>query len=270
VVGGSLLVGALGLHLPAALMGRGRMRMIAAAAALITLLGIFATGTRGAWLAAAALCLGGVCTAIARIRPRRRMLAAIAAALLVSGLAGAAVWMASGDGVKRRLEQASTEITRALKHQDYDSDTGARLRMARLAIQAVREHPVRGLGAGGFRPFMAEQLKSEPSSARIHAHAHNAFLHIAATTGLPGLLLAAAIMFTAIRGGLAGLGREGLGTYAAGPAFALLGLLLVSPFDPVHLNAQTGAFLATLFALCLESRPAPKPLPWGRRTGPAG
>jgi hypothetical protein len=55
VVGGSLLVGALGLHLPAAVMGSGRWRWVGIAGATVTIVAIGATGTRGAWLAAGGL-----------------------------------------------------------------------------------------------------------------------------------------------------------------------------------------------------------------------
>jgi hypothetical protein len=77
------------------------------------------------------------------------------------------------------------------------------------------------------------------------------------------LLLAGAAAVIALGGGFRELGppgpTSGLGSYAAGPAFALLGLLLAGLFDPVHLNAQTGAIMAALMALCLVSRPTKGP-----------
>src|ERR1051326_7195900 len=69
VVGGSILVAALGLHLPAALMGRGRWRWIGVGGVVVTLLGIGATGTRGAWIAAACLCELAISISILRERP---------------------------------------------------------------------------------------------------------------------------------------------------------------------------------------------------------
>ena len=44
--------------------------------------------------------------------------------------------------------------------------------------------------------------------------------------------------------------------YGAGPAFAMLGLVLVRPFDVVQVNAQTSAVLWTIVALCMKGRPA--------------
>jgi O-antigen ligase len=106
---------------------------------------------------------------------------------------------------------------------------------------------------------MSEYVRNEgldPAQVRIHAHAHNALLHIAATTGTVGVLLAIAIVLVSLRGAFSELGPSGSSGYAAGPGFALLGLLLVSAFDPVHLNAQTGALLGTLMAMSLVSRPS--------------
>jgi len=59
-----------------------------------------------------------------------------------------------------------------------------------------------------------------------------------------------------MRGALTGLTRDTLGSYDAGPAFAIVGLMLAGLFDPVHINAQTAAFLFTLFAICQYPRPA--------------
>ena len=50
-MGGSVLVAGLGLHLPAAIMGRGWGRTLASGGAMVTALGILGTGTRGAWIA---------------------------------------------------------------------------------------------------------------------------------------------------------------------------------------------------------------------------
>jgi O-antigen ligase len=107
-----------------------------------------------------------------------------------------------------------------------------------------------------------QRERLDPATVRIHAHAHNSLLHIGATTGTIGVLLALGILLMTLRGGFSELGPQGLSGYAAGPAFALIGLLLVSAFDPVHLNAQTAALVATLMAMSLVSRPvSPPPAP---------
>jgi O-antigen ligase len=265
VVGGTMLIGALGLHLPAAVMGRGRVRLLAIAAAAVTLVAIFATGTRGAWIAAAALVALTIAIAmawhvgVARGTPLVRRLSPLlmlsAAALIVGVLAFALV----GDSISRRIAEARHEIARIVDHGDYETYTGARILMARCAMEALRDKPVFGTGAGGYQSWSRQQLARRDQqhlAPYIHSHAHNAALHIAATLGIVGLALAAAIIALTLRGGLA-LDPGRLGTYDAGPAFAILGLVLVSATDVVHMNSQTVALLATLMALCLISRPRP-------------
>jgi O-antigen ligase len=262
VVGGSLLAGALGLHLPAAVMGRGRERLIGVAGAAITLVAIFATGTRGAWIAAAGLVVASLLSgAVVLVRrgggassPRKMVIAAAAAVVFLE--LGAVLLK---DTIVARYNQGRAEVAAALDRGDYSSDTGKRLLMWQAAAEAIKARPLTGVGAGGYRPWSLEHVRVNdrplPPEA-IHVHAHSAPLHITATTGLPGLALAGIVVALALYGAFAGLRPEELGTYAAGPGFAIMGLMLAGLFDPVHLNAQTGAFLATLMALCLLSRPA--------------
>lgn len=262
VVGGSLLVGALGLHLPAAVMGSGRWRWVGIAGCVVTLMAIGATGTRGAWLAAAGLVVLGLGVALVRLRPWTRMLAGLLAAWVALVVVGGALWIVKGDSITRRVDAAKVEIDAAIRRGDYSTDTGARVQMAIHALRAIRAHPIRGIGAGGFRSWMSDQVRADgqaPAPSRLHAHAHNAPLQIAATTGMIGLLLAGIVAAVALRGAFSQLGPpgpcSGLGSYAAGPGFAIIGLLLVGMFDPVQLNAQTAAFLSTLMALSLCPRP---------------
>lgn len=266
-VAGSLLVGALGLHLPAAIMGRGRTRALAVAGACITGAGLLATGTRGGWIAGAGLV--AITGAVALIRAWRggagaRSKRAVLVALGVVVIAAGVAWVFVGAGVARRVGEAREEIARAWSGGDYSTFTGQRIRMAKLAIAAMVEHPVRGVGAGGYSRWTTERRRAAPegetpeSLARPAPHAHNTLLHAGATSGIPGVLLSALVMLVAIRGALAReqLGAAGVGSYAAGPGFALLGLALVSAFDTLYVNAQTAALLGVLFSMSLL--PAPR------------
>lgn len=259
VVGGSLLTGILGLHLPAAVMGAGRQRWFGLAGAAATLLAIFATGTRGAWIAAAALVGLALLVGIGRGiavggKTARNLLVVVAAMAVVLAIAGVLL----RGTITQRFDEGRREVAAALKQGDYASDTGKRILMWKAAAQAVEAHPIRGVGAGGYQKWSLEHVRvngEPPPPDAIHAHAHSAPLHIAATTGLLGLALAGVVIALALRGAVSELGPGEIGSYAAGPAFAIAGLMLAGLFDPVHLNAQTGALLFTLMALCLESRP---------------
>lgn len=253
VVGGSLLTAALGLHLPVVLMGRGRARAAAITMALPTAGGLFATGTRGAWLASAALAtmVLAVSLVVRRARTGRGLpaqTAVVGAVVALGAVAGA--WIVAGDTVVTRATQARHEIAAAL-HGDYSSDTGRRLAMGMWAARAIGAHPVGGVGTGGYHAWV---LGRDPG-ADVHDHAHNTALQLGATGGVVGLALGAFVVLAGVRGGLAGLDRETIGTYDGAPVFALAGLLLAGMFDVIDLNTQTAALLGLLLGLCPCWRP---------------
>lgn len=247
VYAGLVLVAALGLHLPAALMGRGWQRWTGLAGAAVTLAGIAVTGTRGAWIASAGLIVLCVGMAVLRARAWKPVVAAAVLGLMVGG----GVWAAAGDALSDRASAAWTEAGRALKQGDYNSDNGLRVLMAIWAVDASREHPVAGVGAGGYSAWVAAHAKRRDDAAYArfhesdHGHCHNAFLQAAATGGVIGALL---LLLWVGAGAGAGL-RAGKG-YAQGPGWALVGLLLMAPFDAWQVNGQSAAVLGVLLALC--------------------
>lgn len=267
VVGGSMLTAALGLHLPAAVLGKGRARLLGAAGSLITVVAILATGTRGAMLAAMGLI--AIVLAIAGIRvmrsgglrSRRSILPIVVGTL---ALAGAAIL--TGPGLARRFDAARIDLERAIEQKDFYSDTGGRLIMAWKGIEATAAHPVIGVGIGGYRAWAVADLERkgiDPKSRNIQGHAHNAWIHIACSLGIPALLLSIAALTAALIGSRAGGIDErgqmrciGIGTHDAGPTFALIGLILVAMFDPIVTNMQTSALLCALMGLCVMPRPA--------------
>ncbi len=264
VVGGTLLTAVLGLHLPAAVMGRGRVRLVALAGAALAAFGVLATGSRGAWIAAAGLVLLVLIVAAVRALGRGRAgLRSLAVPLVVALVVAALGWLLAGDLVSTRVQRARADLSRAVEGGDYDSDTGARLLMAGWAIAAVREHPVSGVGLGGYRAWVIdeiEDLDGDPGQRPVHDHAHNAYLHIAATTGLVGLALAlGALAFATVgaftRGGLGAWRAVELGSYDVGPAFALIGLAMAAMFDAAHLSVQSAVLLVVLLTLCPSIRP---------------
>lgn len=256
VVGGTLLTGALGLHLPAALMGRGRWRFIGATGCVVTGMGVLATGTRGAWIASAALVVVSLFIAgVVRLRERWPSARSLLAGLCVLVLTLALGWLVAGGLVQSRVTEAREELSRAAQG-DYDSFTGARLLMGRWGVEAIRERPIGGVGLGGYAAHVRSTHPDE-AGLPVHDHAHNTLIQIGATTGLVGVGLALGVFVLALRSGFVMQAGERLGSYDAGPAFALMGLFLAGGFDVVHLNAQTAALLGVLLVLCSGARPAP-------------
>jgi O-antigen ligase len=222
-----------------------------------------------------------------RPSPRpRTLLAALATLATLAITAGA--WTVAGSAVTTRVSEGIREV-RAAARGDYSSDTGARIAMAIWAWDAWRDRPLIGHGAGAF-PTIARAALDRHAHAdgfkgiRVHTQAHNTLLHVAATLGLVGVLLLAWTILAALRGGLVLASPRPsppaapnpdhtppqplahtlithahsiAPAYDLGPAFALLGLVLVSAFDTLVVNTQQAALLCTLIALCMPVRPAP-------------
>jgi O-antigen ligase len=269
VMGGIVLVGGLGLHLGAAVLGRGWKRWAGIAGSLACVVGIFATGTRGAWLAGmglVALVIFGACCTL----PKKKAIMTLAAAAAGLLLALGAGWAVAGPQISYRIKSGFTELRQAAEGTNLTSDMGARVRYAGWAAAAIREHPILGVGTGGYQHFVVEHVRKQgvdPSTVRIAPQAHNTFLHAWATTGIPGVILCVGLMIVAIASGIrapfarraeTGLSSRAafgawLGTYSAGPTVALIGIALMSLFDVPYVNVQTAGFTSALLALTVGS-----------------
>lgn len=258
VAGGECLVAALGLHLPAALQGKGGRRWLAAALCAVTIAGMIATGTRGAWAAGAALVvIAGVVAIAQSARPGR-----LAGATLIA-MASLAIgtYVLAGDAVARRVGEARAQVASALRDGDYDSDNGLRILMARWAWEAFTQHPIVGVGTGDYREWVTRHADPAHAGALArftregHGHAHNALLHTAATGGLVGVTLLTAWLGLGLAAAFRSIRSADRGTYAAGPAYALLGMILLTPFEVFHASAHTAAVLCFMLALCPAWRP---------------
>lgn len=246
-VSGTMLTAALGLHLPAALMGRGRVRWIALVLAALTIAGLFATGARGGWIASGALVV--TVTAVAGVRaihhrPARAPTLVGVGVLVLAVVVGG---FASRGTITSRLDSFRDDIALA-GEGDYRSDDGARFAMKVAAVGVFLDHPVAGVGTGGY----ASAARADPADRHIHAHAHDTILHIAACNGVIGVALLLAVAGTGLTQASRWAGRSGLGTYGAGPLFALVGLVYTTPFDTLHVSGSSAALAGLVLALCLD------------------
>lgn len=267
-VAGTILTAALGLHLPAALMGTGRQRAIAIAASAATIAALLATGSRGGWIASAALTAIAAAVAITRAlrtgSHKRQTLTALAALALLTIAAA----LAFRGTITSRIDKARADLT-AARQNDYASADAARVAMAIAAIDAFKAHPIRGVGTGNFGNHArtqalhrAQQGTGPAEPPPIHDHAHNTLLHTAATNGLVGVALLLAVAAAAIRQSILWIRnaptQATLGSYQAGPLFALFGLILITPFDTLHVSASSAAITGVVLALCVNPPPRTK------------
>ncbi len=246
-VAGTILTAALGLHLPAALMGRGRTRAVALVGAGVTIVALLATGSRGGWIASAGLLAITAVVAGVRVLRHKSGAAAPATGLAVLVLVVAvAVFLFRGE-IGHRLSAAREQVARAVDGR-YEGDDGARLLMKRAALDAFAAHPIIGVGTGGYAHWAREHFPDE--AAHIHDHAHDTLLHAAASNGLIGAGLLLAVAVAGLVRGVGWAAHGGWGTYAAGPLFALVGLLLTTPFDTLYVSASAAAVAGVVLALC--------------------
>ena len=245
--GGSILLASFGLHLPIALNRHHSLRWPARVLAIVSLLAVVATGTRGAWIAAALLVV--VALAFTAWRSTNRGRTAITG-LVIAVVIVPVAWLTLGSKIESRVAEARTELRSTIDNKDYATSMGARVNMWIWAGRAFAEHPVLGVGTGGYETWVqdrqAEQgidLAKEP----IERNAHGAYVHIAATQGTLGLVLFLALMSVVLIGAAPSAADNS--TYQAGFFMAIIAFLLVGVFATFHLHTQSAAVLWTMVAL---------------------
>ena len=251
VTGGTLLSAGLGIAMGLAVasaLWRARAAYLCGAAAL--LMGILASGTRGAWIAAAGVAVAGAIAGFVRARPRPRTVIVVG---LVAVSAGALAWFAVGQSISARASAGIEEVRSAVENRDYSTDTGARVGMALAGIEQFRSRPLTGVGVGGFYEWNHRRLPDPDDTASdfSHMHAHNTLIHTAATLGLPGALLLIAILVSALRDT-----RRGSANGCLPIALGIVGLSIVSMFDTLTVSAQGCAMAMTLLAIARGNKAA--------------
>lgn len=201
--------------------------------------GLFATESRGAWLAAAAgaglyMAAGD---ALSECNQRRRRQAfAVAALACALGLAA-----------------AGAKSARSWKESD-----SARVEIWKTAWESFREHPWLGSGPDtfeqSFRRLRSEQfVRISGVSHAMQAHAHNELLQALATTGLAGLgayLLLLASLLAAARDAWSQSAHR---DQAAALCATLLAIFVNMKFNPIATEIHLVAALAA--ALLCRLRP---------------
>lgn len=235
VAAGSKLCGILGLHLGALLSGTRGWVVFGSIGALVTLAAILATGTRGAWIAAAGMialaCIAGVWKV--RWTARRAVVAVIVAGvmLVVGGMVG---WKVAAP----RAMEAREELRQVFEEEDFSSYTGTRLLLMWWAMEAFADRPMGGTGEGGYTPWVEANLvkRGIDPAERTHTgpHPHNTLLQPLANTGIVGLGLYAVVLLMMAR--IAWTMRLHEHPYATGVPWALLGLFVACMFEVMHLN----------------------------------
>jgi O-antigen ligase len=247
---GSVCLAAICWHLSAVIRARGKLQILSAVALLLAGAGLITSGSRGPWLAAA-VSLPLMLVVIAWKRPTTRK---IVIGLGAAGIVGtAALWFFGGDFVTRRTEEAVADL-RASLDGDLDTNLGVRFALWGAALDLAREDPFTGAGAGDFGEGVESLGRDELLGDAFHAH--SLYMHELATTGIPGALLATAVVVFAIVRSF----RDRPDTaWSLGTPFVLIGWAVATIFDAYHLNGHMFGLFAFALAIITPGRPPVTP-----------
>ena len=93
-----------------------------------------------------------------------------------------------------RVEMLVSEFQAWQPNQGKDTSTGQRLDFYYNTLQIVQQHPLSGVGTGGFPAAFAQQVQGTEALATHNPH--NEYLMIAAQTGIVGLALLLYLFYT--------------------------------------------------------------------------
>lgn len=131
--------------------------------------------------------------------------------------------------------------------------SGSRVEIMASGLEAIRSHPLTGVGAGHFSPWQFAGPDASDALLEQRGKAHNQFLTLAAETGLPGLVLFLALLFWLYRS----LRRETSGGLAALGALIFF-LLLSFLHDPLfHPEFSMGLVLSVALGTRKPQRSSP-------------
>ena len=157
-----------------------RLALAAAAAVIVTWLGLLISFSQSSFTALLVVVIG-----VAFVAWRWRALVAVVLAVAV--LAGISV--------------AQPQIRRSIQHHTtggLNSATSGRFSLVANGIRIAAHHPVLGVGVGGFKRAYAKRAHL-PGKEPKKAASHNTPVTVAAETGAPGLVLFAWLLVAAFR-----------------------------------------------------------------------
>lgn len=121
---------------------------------------------------------------VARSRRRALVAALVMTTLFASAYLGSQYF---GD----RMQDIASDLTQWKPGENDETSVGQRIGYYGTTLEIIREHPLTGVGAGGFAQAFAAKVRGTP--ARATTNPHNDYLMIAAQAGLPALALLIAL-----------------------------------------------------------------------------
>ena len=95
---------------------------------------------------------------------------------------------------KERVDEIGSDLARWTPEAADGTSVGQRIGYYRTTMQIIAEHPLTGVGTGGFTRAYAEKVKG--SGAPATTNPHNDYLLMGAQVGIPGVALLLALYVT--------------------------------------------------------------------------
>jgi O-antigen ligase len=179
---------------------------------------------------------------------RGPVLAIVACAALLS-----AAYVASSS-FRERVDEIGSDLSRWKPDAADPTSVGQRIGYYRTTLQIVAEHPLTGVGTGGFARAYAEKVRGTGAPATTNPH--NDYVLMAAQVGIPGVVLLVALYWTL----WVGARRLASPLYRDLARGLVLTMAIGGLFNSVLLDHTEGLLFAWLAALlCATYSPLRKP-----------
>jgi O-antigen ligase len=164
--------------------------------------------------------------------------------------------------VRERLTLLKTEVQSYSPQQETNTSSGVRLTFWRTAAQLIAQRPLAGAGIGSWSTeYNRMERQKNPAHEDIdpNGNPHQEYLYWGVQLGIPGLLLFAALMLSALRDTM-----KMETAHARAAQSALLALAVCCLFNASLYDGLIGDFFCVLIGLLLAlglSKPAGPPPP---------
>ena len=160
-----------------------RKKIFFRATFLLSLAAFILLNTRGAWID---LSIVLTLILIYRIRNLKKLLAIFSASIIAVG-----IFLTLTPNTSQRIQ--------TMAHLESEQAVTERFLMWQSAINMIKDHPIMGVGLGNYVKQYQEVYILPEALERQQTHAHNAYLHFWAETGIFGLALFCAIFIYTLR-----------------------------------------------------------------------
>jgi O-antigen ligase len=169
-----------------------RSRLLSYGVLAVFAVGLIASAARSPLVALILTLLICVCLIPSRagVVSRRQIVIAMVLAAVIA--IPVLKWMEELPSAERKVELKQQELSSFLTGSWHTGGTiGARVNFAGSAIEALKEHPIFGLGVGGWSIYYSEE--------QLYRYPHDFVLEVAAEQGLLGVSLLSALLLVLFR-----------------------------------------------------------------------